>query len=162
MRYLYDLIDTLEEKLLLAELGSDRLADIGAEICTTADVLKKFNEHIQIALPRFAQLFGADTLAEVLAAANMVATLKIMRHMHTCDAKEGPENPPEDPPPHKASRPSKSDGHHMMTRKQLDQRSGSTNAASLTRQLYSCPCPTTGSTDPAFVVYAVPDNLLIA
>ena len=106
MSYLYDLIDTLEEKLLLAELGSDRLAEIGAEICTTADVLKKFNEHIQIALPRFAQLFGADTLAEVLAAANMVATTKIMRHMHTYDAKEGPE----DPPPHKAPRPYSSEG----------------------------------------------------
>ena len=103
-----------------------------------------------------------DTLAEVLAEAHMVATTKIMRHMHTCDAKEGPEDPPEDPPPHKASRPSKSDGHHMMTREQLDQRFGSTNAAGLARQLYSCPCPSTGSTAPAFVEYRVPDNLLIA
>ena len=42
MSYLYDRMDTLEEKLLVAELGSDRLAEIGAEHSTTANVLKAF------------------------------------------------------------------------------------------------------------------------
>ena len=42
-----------------------------------------------------------DTFAEVLAEAHMFATTNIMRHTHTCDAKEGPE----DPPPHRVSRP---------------------------------------------------------
>ena len=121
-------------------------------------------------MARFGLIFGADTLAEVLATIPRQYR-RSTKSVHNIPAKckrrqeDPPEDRPEDPPPHEAARPSRHETSFIsrpssfMTGEQLDQRFGSTKAASLINQLYSVPCPTTGSTAPAFVEYRVPDDL---